>query len=161
MPEPPDALRPPDTAAPPHTAGSPDTARSSDAAHETRPASPKRFTPAAPSGSKRLWQAMTKRPRLSHLGVGSLVALLGFAAAVQVRADDDDALANARRDDLVQILDGLRRQADRLDDHVTELEADRRDLISGADTEQEALEQAQERARVTGVLAGTAARASS
>ncbi|TDC49614.1 DUF881 domain-containing protein [Jiangella ureilytica] len=113
------------------------------------------FTPAAPSGTRRLWNAVTQKPDGGQLLVAVLVALLGFGAALQVRADDDDTLANARRDDLVQILDGLRRQADRLDDHVGELEADRRDLISGADTEQAALEQAQERARTTGVLAGT------
>ncbi|TDE12228.1 DUF881 domain-containing protein [Jiangella asiatica] len=116
---------------------------------------PPRFTPAAPSGTRRLWKAITQRPDLGHVGVGLLVALLGFGAVVQVRADDDDTLANARRDDLVQILDGLRRQADRLDDHVAELEVDRRDLVSGADTEAEALELAQERARSVGVLAGT------
>lgn len=114
-----------------------------------------RFTPAPPSGLRRLWRALIKRPDAGHVGVGVLVGLLAFAAVVQVRADDDDALANARRDDLVQILDGLRRQSERLDDQVAELEADRRDLVSGADTEAEALAQAQERARVTGVLAGT------
>lgn len=120
------------------------------------PAGPeRRFTPAAPSGTRRLWNALTQKPDGGQVLVAVLVALLGFGAVLQVRADDDDTLANARRDDLVQILDGLRRQGDRLDDHVTELEADRRDLISGADTEQAALEQAQERARTTGVLAGT------
>ena len=115
----------------------------------------RRFTPAAPSGTRRLWNAVTQKPDGGQLLVAVLVFMLGFGAVLQVRADDDDTLANARRDDLVQILDGLRRQADRLDDHVGELEADRRDLISGADTEQAALEQAQERARTTGVLAGT------
>ncbi len=114
-----------------------------------------RFTAAAPSGKRRMWRALSKRPDIGHIGVGLLVGLLGFGAVVQVRADDDDALANARRDDLVQILDGLRRQSERLDDQVAELEADRRDLVSGANTEAEALEQAQERARTTGVLAGT------
>ncbi|WP_051425999.1 DUF881 domain-containing protein [Jiangella gansuensis] len=114
-----------------------------------------RFTPAAPSGPRRLWKAITQRPDLGHVGVALLVALLGFGAVVQVRADDDDTLANARRDDLVQILDGLRRQADRLDDHVADLEADRRELVSGANTEAEALQLAQERARTVGVLAGT------
>jgi uncharacterized protein YlxW (UPF0749 family) len=121
------------------------------------PAGGGRFTPAAPSGTRRLWNAVTQKPDSGQVLVAVLVALLGFGAVLQVRADDDDTLANARRDDLVQILDGLRRQGDRLDDHVTELEADRRDLISGADTEQAALEQAQERARTTGVLAGTIA----
>ncbi|WP_053202852.1 DUF881 domain-containing protein [Jiangella muralis] len=116
-----------------------------------------RFTPAAPSGTKRLWNAVRQRPDGGQVLVAVLVALLGFGAVLQVRADDDDALANARRDDLVQILDGLRRQADRLDDHVAELESDRRDLVSGADTEAAALEQAEERARSTGVLAGTIA----
>ncbi len=114
-----------------------------------------RFTPAAPSGTQRLWNAVRQKPDGGQVLVAVLVALLGFSAVLQVRSDDDDALANARRDDLVQILDGLRRQADRLDDHVTELEADRRDLVSGADTEAAALEQAEERARSTGVLAGT------
>ncbi|MBB5789510.1 DUF881 domain-containing protein [Jiangella mangrovi] len=114
-----------------------------------------RFTPAAPSGTRRLWNAVTQKPDGGQLLVAVLVFMLGFGAVLQVRADDEDTLANARRDDLVQILDGLRRQGDRLDDHVGELEADRRDLISGADTEQAALEQAQERARTTGVLAGT------
>ncbi|WP_298324321.1 DUF881 domain-containing protein [Haloactinopolyspora sp.] len=116
----------------------------------------RRFTPAAPSGLRRLWRALSKRPDAGHIGVGLLVGLLGFAAVVQVRVDQDDALANARRDDLVQILDGLRRQSERLDDQVAELEADRRDLVSGANTEAEALAQAQERARTTGILAGTA-----
>ncbi|WP_116953259.1 DUF881 domain-containing protein, partial [Jiangella endophytica] len=114
-----------------------------------------RFTPAAPSGTKRLWNAVRQRPDVGQVLVALLVALLGFGAVLQVRSDDDDALANARRDDLVQILDGLRRQADRLDDHVGELESDRRDLVSGADTEAAALEQAEQRARTTGVLAGT------
>ncbi|SDU74624.1 DUF881 domain-containing protein [Jiangella alkaliphila] len=114
-----------------------------------------RFTPAAPSGTQRLWNAVRQKPDGGQVLVAVLVALLGFSAVLQVRSDDDDALASARRDDLVQILDGLRRQADRLDDHVTELESDRRDLVSGADTEAAALEQAEERARSTGVLAGT------
>lgn len=138
--------------------------RADETAEPDPPAAPQpfvpgtgRFTPAAPSGTKRLWNAVRQRPDGGQVLVAVLVALLGFGAVLQVRADDDDALANARRDDLVQILDGLRRQADRLDDHVAELESDRRDLVSGADTEAAALEQAEERARSTGVLAGTIA----
>lgn len=138
----------------------PDDPPAADAAAPVQPFVPsgeRRFTPAAPSGTRRLWNAVIQKPDGGQVLVAVLVALLGFSAVLQVRADDDDTLANARRDDLVQILDGLRRQGDRLDDHVTDLEADRRDLISGADTEQAALEQAQERARTTGVLAGTIA----
>lgn len=123
----------------------------------TPPPTPTRFTPVAPSGLKRLWRAVRKRPDVGHVAVAVLVGLFGFAAVVQVRSDEEDTLSNARRDELFQILDGLTRQGDRLEDQVAELESSRRDLISGADTEQAALEQAQERARQLEVLIGTAA----
>ena len=119
--------------------------------------SAERFTPVKPSGLKRLGRAITKRPDLGSAAVAVLVGLLGFAAVVQVRSDEDDVLTNARRDELFQILDGLTRQSDRLEEQVAELEANRRDLVSGADTEQAALEQAQERARQLGILTGSAA----
>jgi uncharacterized protein YlxW (UPF0749 family) len=99
---------------------------------------------------------MRQRPDRGQAAVAVLVALLAFGAVVQVRGDDDDVLANARSDELLQILDGLSRQADRLEDQVTELEANRRDLISGADTQQAALAQALERASQLRILTGTA-----
>lgn len=116
---------------------------------------PKRFTPVAPSGMSRLLKAVRRRPDLGHVAVAALVGLLGFAAVLQVRGDEDDTLSNARRDELLQILDGLTRQGDRLEEQVAELETSKRDLVSGADTEQAALEQAQDRARQLGILAGT------
>jgi uncharacterized protein YlxW (UPF0749 family) len=115
-----------------------------------------RFKPVAPSGGRRLWEAITKRPQTRHLGVAALVCLLGFAAVVQVRGDEEDALANARRDELLQIYDGLSRQADRLEEEIGELRRDRDDLISSADSEGVALEQAQERQRQLEIIAGTA-----
>ncbi|AYY13240.1 DUF881 domain-containing protein [Actinobacteria bacterium YIM 96077] len=115
-----------------------------------------RFTPAKPSGAKRFWRAMTKRPQRNHVAVGVLVAMLGFAAVVQVRGDDEDALANARRDELLQIYDGLTRQGDRLEEEISELRRNRDELISSADSENVALEQAQERLLQTEILAGTA-----
>ncbi|WP_166356294.1 DUF881 domain-containing protein [Phytoactinopolyspora limicola] len=117
---------------------------------------PPRFTPVAPSGAKRFWRALTKRPHAGHVGVGLLVGILGFAAVVQVRGDEEDVLAHARRDELMQIYDGLRRQGDRLEEEITELRRGRDELISSADAESVAMTQAEERLRQTQIMAGTA-----
>ncbi len=115
------------------------------------------FVPTAPTGLSRLMRALRAKPDLGQVAVGSLVGLLGFAVVLQIQADDDDLLTRARRADLVQILDGLTERGDRLEGQIAELEADRRDLISGADSDQAALEQATTRAQQLAVLAGTAA----
>jgi uncharacterized protein YlxW (UPF0749 family) len=115
-----------------------------------------RFRPVAPSGAKRFWRALIKRPQASHMGVGLLVGLLGFAAVVQVRGDEEDALSHARRDELVQIYDGLSRQGDRLEEEITELRRSREELVSGADSESVAMTQAEERLRQSEIIAGTA-----
>lgn len=120
------------------------------------PVGDNRFRPVAPSGAKRIGRAMTKRPQASHVGVGLLVGLLGFAAVVQVRGDEDDTLAHARRDELLQIYDGLSRQGDRLEDEINELRSSRQELINSADSESVALDQAEERLRQSEVIAGTA-----
>ncbi|WP_246211810.1 DUF881 domain-containing protein [Phytoactinopolyspora alkaliphila] len=114
-----------------------------------------RFRPVAPSGGKRFWRALTARPQTKHVGVGVLVCLLGFAAVVQVRGDEEDTLAHARRDELLQIYDGLSREGDRLEEEIRELRQDRDELTSSADSEGVALEQAQERIRQLQVIAGT------
>jgi uncharacterized protein YlxW (UPF0749 family) len=95
------------------------------------------------------------RPDLGQVGVALLVGLLGFAAAVQVRADDEDLLNRARRGDLFLILDGLTARGDQLEEQIAALENDRRELLSGADSEQAALEQTTALARQLAVLAGT------
>lgn len=116
----------------------------------------RRFVPARPTGLHRLGKALRARPDLGQLGVALLVGLLGFAAAVQVRADDQDLLPRARRADLFQILDGLTARADQLDQQIAQLEQDKRELIAGAGTEQAAVEQTAALARQLAVLAGTA-----
>lgn len=121
------------------------------------PVEPPRFTARMPTtGSQRLWRALTQRPRTRHVWVAVLVALLGFAGAVHVTGDDEDPLAHARRDELLQIYDGLSRQADRLEEEIIELRRNRDDLVSSADSENVALEQAEERLVQSQILAGTA-----
>jgi len=100
---------------------------------------------------------MRARPDLGQGAVAILVGLLGFTAVLQVRGEDEDLLNRARRADLIQILDGLTVRGDQLERQVAELEADRRELASGADSEQASLEQTATLARQLAVLAGTAA----
>jgi uncharacterized protein YlxW (UPF0749 family) len=111
--------------------------------------------PTAPTGLQRLGKAMRARPDLGQVGVAVLVGLLGFAAVVQVRGDDEDLLNRARRGDLFLILDGLTARGDQLEEQIAALENDRQDLVSGADSEQAALDQTAELARELAILAGT------
>jgi uncharacterized protein YlxW (UPF0749 family) len=115
---------------------------------------PRRFVPTAPTGMHRLGKALRARPDLGQVGVAVLVGLLGFAAAVQVRADED-LLNRSRRGDLFLILDGLTARGDQLEEQIAQLEADRRELLSGADSEAAALEQTAALAQQLAVLAGT------
>jgi uncharacterized protein YlxW (UPF0749 family) len=114
------------------------------------------FVPQRPSGLSHLRDALRAKPSRGQVVVALLVGVMGFAAVVQVRASEEDLLARARRADLVQILDGLTQRSERLETQVRELEQTRRDLLSGADTRQTAIDQASDRARQLGVLTGTA-----
>jgi uncharacterized protein YlxW (UPF0749 family) len=77
---------------------------------------------------------------------------------VQLRAaGEDELLARASRGDLVRILDGLTQRSDTLEREIGDLEATRRELESGADSGQAALEAATERVTTLGILAGTVA----
>jgi uncharacterized protein YlxW (UPF0749 family) len=96
------------------------------------------------------------RPRVRRVDllVALLLAALGFAAAVQVRSTRvDGVLASARQEDLVQILDDVSGRSDRLRAEVGELTAARQRLTTEGD--EAALEEAQRRTQLLGVLAGT------
>ena len=76
------------------------------------------------------------------LGIAVLLALLGFTLAVQVRSTTTDALAGARQEDLVRILSDLEAQEQRLNQEITRLEESQRQLASGAEGRQAALQEA-------------------
>ncbi|MCU1674368.1 MAG: hypothetical protein JWN77_2481 [Frankiales bacterium] len=99
------------------------------------------------------------RPKLRRvdLAVAMLLAVLGFAAAVQVRStqDDEGVLASARQEDLVAILDGLSSRSARLRQEISTLTATRDRLSTGTDRDTAALAEARRRAQVLGILAGT------
>jgi uncharacterized protein YlxW (UPF0749 family) len=99
-------------------------------------------------------------PRLRRVdvAVAVLLALLGFAAVVQVRSNQDDGvLASARQEDLVRILDDLTSRSLRLRQEVATLTATRERLTTGSGRDQAAVAEARRRAQLLGVLAGTVA----
>lgn len=96
------------------------------------------------------------RQRRAQLVVGVLLAALGFAAAAQIRlTHQDDSYAGKRREDLIVLLDSLSAASDRVQTQINELESTRSDLLSSSQRRQVAIEEARERLRVLGILAGT------
>jgi uncharacterized protein YlxW (UPF0749 family) len=109
-----------------------------------------------PSGRDRLRTLLGSRPTGPQLLVGILLALLGFALALQVRSTrTDPALEGARQSDLVRILDHVSERAERLQVESRTLESLLADLTSGTDKSRAALNDAQERTATLGILAGT------
>jgi uncharacterized protein YlxW (UPF0749 family) len=103
----------------------------------------------------RLWATF------AHPGRGQLIAavilfVVGLGGVTQVRINTaDDAYTNARREDLVQLLDGLGEESRRLEGEIAQLERTRTSLQSGADTQRVARAEAEKRVEVLSILAGT------
>ena len=96
------------------------------------------------------------KPSRGQAIVAVVLALVASVAVVQVRVNRaDDGYQNARREDLIAILDGLGQNTRRLESEITELEARKNTLSSSADKAQTAREQAEQQVRVLGILAGT------
>ncbi len=96
------------------------------------------------------------RTRRVDLAVAGLLLVLGFALAVQVRSTKSEGpLANARQEDLVQILDELDNRSERLRQELAALSDTQRALSSGTGANAAALAEAQRRTQLLGVTAGT------
>lgn len=96
--------------------------------------------------------------RISAAGaiIGLLLGLLGFALVVQLRSNaSDPELATARPEDLVRILSDLDARQERLRQEISQLEDSQRQLVSGAQGREAALQEARRRADELGILAGT------
>lgn len=128
----------------------PDVAERSDAepaAGEEKP----------PTGGDRLRRAL-RRPSRGQAIVAVLLALLGFAAAVQIRfTQTQNDLAGQRRSDLVELLDSLSGAADQAEQQIRDLRQTRRELQSSSRNRAAALQEARERLEVLGILSGTTA----
>ncbi|HEY5980889.1 MAG TPA: DUF881 domain-containing protein [Microlunatus sp.] len=115
-------------------------------------------TPVEPkpvTGASRLWRA------LAHPGRGQVIAavilfVVGVGGAMQIRLNAaDDAYTNARREDLIQILDGLGAESRRLESEIAELQQTKTTLQSGADSRRVAQEESEQRLDELSILAGT------
>jgi uncharacterized protein YlxW (UPF0749 family) len=86
-----------------------------------------------------------------------MLFVVGAAGAMQIRINaTGDAYASARREDLIQLLDGLSAESRRLEGEIAQLEQTRRNLQSGADTQRIARSEAERHLTELAILAGTA-----
>jgi uncharacterized protein YlxW (UPF0749 family) len=104
-------------------------------------------------GRARLRSALHPRATRAQAVAALLCGVLGFAAAVQVRSTQDAGLSGLRQTDLVRILDDVSERGARLQTEARELQ-ETRDRVAGNDSVA-ALDEARDRARVLGILAGT------
>lgn len=127
----------------------PEATPSTDAGHAHEP----------PAGRARAWARIRRaaHPRVTRGQALAtlLVAALGFALVAQITQRDEQRLTGLRQSDLVQILDNIGDRRDRLAAEQSDLEAQQRQLSSGADSSQAAIDAAQERLDTLGILAGT------
>ncbi|WP_416904267.1 DUF881 domain-containing protein [Micromonospora echinospora] len=121
-----------------------DLTRQAAAGDDPPPADP---PPAAPA---------KKRMSSASVMIAVLLALLGFTLVVQLKTTSTDpTLSAARQEDLVRILSDLDARENRLRQDIAELEESQRQLASGAQGREAALEEAARRADELGILAGT------
>ncbi len=107
-------------------------------------------------GWRRLLRTLVK-PGKGQVIAAVMLFLLGMAGVMQVRANTTDSTyANARREDLVVLLDGLGEQQQRLEREISDLERTRGELQSGANSQRVAREEARQRVDDLSILAGTA-----
>ncbi|MFI7606466.1 DUF881 domain-containing protein [Micromonospora sp. NPDC049366] len=111
-----------------------------------------------PGAAEEAGPVASARSRVSAAGVmiAALLALLGFTLVVQLKTTSaDPTLGATRQEDLVRILSDLDARENRLRQDIAALEESQRQLRSGEQGRQAALEEATRRADELGILAGT------
>ncbi|MDG4810156.1 DUF881 domain-containing protein [Micromonospora sp. WMMD1120] len=114
--------------------------------------------PAEESAEEPARSAVSPRSRFSTAGVMivALLVLLGFTLVVQLKTTSTDpTLGATRQEDLVRILSDLDARESRLQQDIRALEDSQRQLRSGEQGRQAALDEATRRADELGILAGT------
>jgi uncharacterized protein YlxW (UPF0749 family) len=103
-------------------------------------------------------RASLLRPGRGQTLAAIILFIVGTAGVMQFRINaTDETYASARREDLIQLLDGLSAESRRLEGEITHLEQTRSDLRSGADTQRVARAEAERQLAELSILAGTAA----
>lgn len=107
-------------------------------------------------GRARLLAALRRPGSRGQAVAALLLAALGFAAVVQVQANDkDDAYIGARQGDLIQYINSLSLASDRAETQITALQETRDSLGNDTDARRTALALARKQADTLGILAGT------
>ncbi|NUR08873.1 MAG: DUF881 domain-containing protein [Nocardioidaceae bacterium] len=127
----------------------------SDQTPDDHPA-PRPTPPVQADGRDRLRAAFTKPGVRGQAIVAVLLAVLGFAAVTQVKANDkDDQYLGARQGDLVQYINNLSLASQRTEAEIAKLQRTRDALRSDTASRRTAVERAQQQADTLGILAGT------
>ncbi|MDQ1731419.1 MAG: hypothetical protein QOK10_1578 [Pseudonocardiales bacterium] len=107
--------------------------------------------PGSPPGTRRRFN------RGATALIGALLAILGFALAVQFRSNSStDSLATAREDDLVRILDDQNSRIERLQGQISDLQTAKSKLSDSGSNNAAARQEAQRQADALAILTGTA-----
>lgn len=110
------------------------------------------------SARSRLAKAFVARPGRGQMIVAVLLALLGFATAVQIRlTNTDEDFSGQRRQDLVALLDSLSSATERTESRIEELNQTRDELLTSSQRRQAALEEGRKQLDVLAILTGTVA----
>jgi uncharacterized protein YlxW (UPF0749 family) len=109
----------------------------------------------AASGAAKLRRAFL-HPGRGQLIAAAILLLVGMAGVMQIKINTADATySGARREDLIQLLDGLGAQSRRLEGEIAELEQTRNSLKSGADSGRTARDAVRRQVQDLSILAGT------
>ncbi len=123
--------------------------RAVEPAASSEPADEPEVSPVAPVAGRSRWSAAGGM-------IAVLLALLGFTLVVQLKTTSaDPTLGATRQEDLVRILSDLDARESRLQQDIRALEDSQRQLASGEQGRQAALDEATRRADELGILAGT------
>jgi uncharacterized protein YlxW (UPF0749 family) len=127
------------------------------AAPETPPQGDAPAEPDGPQdGRARLLAALRRPGSRGQVTVAVLLALLGFAAVTQVKANGkDDLYVGARQGDLIQYINNLSLSSQRAETEIARLQQTRDSLRDDTRSRRTALDRAQQQADTLGILAGT------
>ena len=121
-------------------------------------ASPRRAAETAPEGRARQGGLLREffRPSRGQFVVGIALFLTALIVVMTLRAQaNQPEFSNVRQADLIQLLDNVSAETRRLEDEVNDLEQARTELMSGADRDQAAREEANRRLVQAQIIAGT------
>ena len=113
--------------------------------------------PAPNSRPRRDLQRVLFRPGRGQVIAAVILFVVGLGLVTQLRIQSaENVYSGSRREDLIQMLDGLGAESRRLESEIAELEQTRADLQSGADRQSVARTETERRLAVLAILAGTA-----